>query len=430
MAVNKILFRELPFLPDRNQVFYIENGYDEVVNNFICSHYFDLKSMFSRIGMDFYYLPYLLRERDIEAKVRYYAPYLSPKQLVQEVQSNAFVPYISDSEIRASLKPSFIFEGKQEGYLGDVRFLAVTFDSLINSTDDIIEQLMHLVISTREAFYIEQQEKRLQESRHLEAEHHSMCRKLEENMTCETSMQCPTAVEGWDDHEQESRVTEKRESRKNRESSSESESLLGRLINRFGKRASICYEKADEEDAPAKSLEEIEEEQSLKETAEILRDLRMTVQRLRLEGVSLMAIHEFIDKQEPLSRMIITPDYRIFLPDYNNMEIEMGALPKAIYFLYLRYTEGIIYKHMPDYFSELLNIYKQLRPNTDEARLNLTITKVVNPLGNALNENIARIRKAFVEKFDEHLANNYIVSGERGLEYSIPLDRNLITWEE
>lgn len=430
MAVNKILFRELPFLPDRNQVFYIENGYDGVVNNFICSHYFGLKSMFSRIGMDFCYLPYLLRERDIEAKVRYYAPYLSPKQLVQEVQSNAFVPYISDSEIRASLKPSFLFEGKQEGYLGDVRFLAVTFDSLINSNVDIIEQLMHLVISTREAFYIEQQEKRLQESRHLEGEHHSMCRKLEENMTCQPSMPCPTAVEGCDDHVQENRVTEKRESRKNRKSSSESESLLGRLINRFGKRANTCYDKADEEDAPAKSAEEIEEEQSLKETAEILRDLRMTVQRLRLEGVSLMAIHEFIDKQEPLSRMIITPDYRIFLPDYNNMEIEMGALPKAIYFLYLRYSEGIIYKHMPDHFSELLNIYKQLRPNTDEARLNLTITKVVNPLGNALNENIARIRKAFVEKFDEHLANNYIVSGERGLEYSIPLDRNLITWEE
>lgn len=429
MAVDKILFKELPFRPDRNQVFYIENGYDGVVNNFISSHYFDLKSMFSRIGMDFYYLPYLLRERDIEAKVRYYAPYLSPKLLVQKVQSNALVQFISDSEIRASLKPSFLFEGRQEGYLGDVRFLAVAFDSLINSNVDIVEQLMHLVISTREAFYIEEQEKRLQESQHLEAEQHSMCRKLEEDMACEPSMPCPSIAAGWNDHVQESRVTEKSESRKDRKSI-KSEGELGRLFNRFGMRASICYDEADEEDAPAKSQEEIEEEQSLKETAEILRALRMTVQRLRLEGVSLMAIHEFIDKQEPLSRMIITPDYRIFLPDYNNMEIEMGALPKAIYFLYLRYPEGIIYKHMPDYFSELLNIYKQLRPNTDEARLNLTITKVVNPLGNALNENIARIRKAFVEKFDEHLANNYIISGERGLEYSVPLDRDLIKWEE
>ena len=173
-----------------------------------------------------------------------------------------------------------------------------------------------------------------------------------------------------------------------------------------------------------------DEERSLIDTERILRELRENVQKLRLEGVSLMAIHEFIDKQEPLSRMVITEDYRIFLPDYNNMEIEMGALPKAVYFLFLRYPEGIIYKHMPDYYNELLGIYKQLRPNTDEARLNLTVTKVVNPLGNALNENIARIRKAFIDKFDEHLANNYIITGERGLQYYIPLDRELITWEE
>ena len=173
-----------------------------------------------------------------------------------------------------------------------------------------------------------------------------------------------------------------------------------------------------------------DEERSLIDTERILRELRENVQKLRLEGVSLMAIHEFIDKQEPLSRMVITEDYRIFLPDYNNMEIEMGALPKAVYFLFLRYPEGIIYKHMPDYYNELLGIYKQLRPNTDDARLNLTVTKVVNPLGNALNKNIARIRKAFIDKFDEHLANNYIITGERGLQYYIPLDRELINWEE
>ena len=206
--------------------------------------------------------------------------------------------------------------------------------------------------------------------------------------------------------------------------------MLGRILRRFGLEEDNSLVESDDYQAPEKTEEELAEEQSLIETAKVLRELRMTVQKLRLEGVSLMAIHEFIDKQEPLSRMVITSDYRIFLPDYNDMEIEMGALPKAIYFLYLRYPEGIIYEHMQDYYNELLNIYRQLRPNTDEARLNLTITKVVNPLGNALNENIARIRKAFVEKFDEHLANNYIITGERGSQYSIPLDRDLIIWEE
>lgn len=431
MAVNEILFKELPFRPDRNQVFYIENGYDGEANDFIRSHYIDLKSMFRHIGMDFYYLPYLLREQDIEAKVRYYAPYLSPKLLVQKVQSNAFVPFISDTEVRSCLKPSFLFEGRQEGYLGDVRFLAVAFENLINCNDAIIEQLMRLVLSTREAFYIEEQERRLQESRKYEAEEHSMCRDFEENMAREMSMPCPSAAPDLDfSSVRESRVCEEREARKERKSSNKTDGMLSRLFNGFGMKASFCCEDSDDEAAPQKTPEEIEDEQSLIETAKVLRELRMTVQKLRLEGVSLMAIHKFIDKQEPLSRMTITPDYRIFLPDYNNMEIEMGALPKAIYFLYLRYPEGIVYKHMPDYFSELLNIYKQLRPNTDEARLNLTITKVVNPLGNALNENLARIRKAFVEKFDEHLANNYIITGERGSQYSIPLDRDLITWEE
>lgn len=431
MAVNEILFKELPFRPDRNQVFYIENGYDGEANDFIRSHYFDLKSMFRHIGMDFYYLPYLLREQDIEAKVRYYAPYLSPKLLVQKVQSNAFVPYILDVEVKANLKPSFLFEGRQESYLGDVRFLTVAFENLLNCNGAIIEQLISLVLSTREAYYIEEQERILRESRMYDVEKHSMCREMEENLACEMPMPCPSAAPDLDNSIiRESRVREEHESRKARKPSNKSEGImLSRLFNRFVMKADACYDESDEDVKP-KTQEELEEEQSLIETAKVLRELRMTVQKLRLEGVSLMAIHEFIDKQEPLSRMTITPDYRIFLPDYNNMEIEMGALPKAIYFLYLRYPEGIIYKHMPDYFSELLNIYKQLRPNTDEARLNLTITKVVNPLGNALNENIARIRKAFVEKFDEHLANNYIITGERGLQYSIPLDRDLITWEE
>ena len=408
MAVNKILFKDLPFSPDRNQVFYIENGYNKAVNNFISSHYGELKSRFRRIGMEFVYLPYLLKENNIKAKVRYYAPYLSPKRLVQKVQSNAFVPYISDAGVKAVLKPSLLFEGREEGKFGEVSFLALDIENLINSNEDVIDRLEQLVLSAREEFYNE------------EIEWCYVCGGFEEDMDYGMPEPCPSAAPVYDDFQ----VFERKEP------SDKPDGKRGSLLKRLGKNINTFCDETDTEDVPQDTQEALEEERSLKATADILRDLRMTVQRLRLEGVSLMAIHEFIDKQEPLSRMIITPDYRIFLPDYNNMEIEMGALPKAIYFLYLRYPEGIVYKHMPDYYNELLGIYKQLRPNTDEARLNLTVTKVVNPLGNALNENLARIRKAFVEKFDEHLANNYIILGERGAAYSIPLDRDLITWEE
>lgn len=421
MAINEIRFKELPFRPGHNQVFYIENGYDVDVNNFIRSRYFDLKSMFSNIGMDFYYLPYLLREHDIEAKVRYYAPYLSPKLLVTKVQSNAFVQYLPDADTKSSLKPSFIFEGTQEGYSGDARFLLVELSDIDFTKPDSLECLISQIAQSREAYYLKMMRNEVQRSES------SICyerRCIEE--PAEMSMPSPSAAPSFDIE----RIEEERSARSKPKASQSNTGMLGRILRRFGLDEDKSLDGADDYQAPEKTEEELAEEQSLIETAKVLRELRMTVQRLRLEGVSLMAIHEFIDKQEPLSRMIITPDYRIFLPDYNDMEIEMGALPKAIYFLYLRYPEGIIYKHMQDYYNELLNIYKQLRPNTDEARLNLTITKVVNPLGNALNENIARIRKAFVEKFDEHLANNYIITGERGSQYSIPLDRDLIIWEE
>lgn len=422
MLAGEILFRDLPFCPREKQIFYIENGYDEVVNDFILSNYELMRIMFGKIGMDFCYLPFLLKENATEEKVRYYAPYLSSEQIVTSVQSNAFVAYISDKEKRESLQPSLIFNGRQERNAGDVGFMQIVLADVDFAHCNRFSVINDLKEKIRDAV---NSEKIIDDISFSDSE----CSCVYAEMLCSESSE-PEKPYSWDSLSDMEMCAKTDNVQYSFSSESQPEkSKKGRGLGFFAKLKrhngksdnDLCLEKTDDE---------ILEEQSLAETQNILRELRLTVQRLRLEGVSLMAIHEFIDKQEPLSRMTITPDYRILLPDYNNIEIEMGALPKAIYFLYLRYPEGIICKHMPDHYTELLNIYKQLRPNTDEARLNLTITKVVNPLGNALNENIARIRKAFVEKFDEHLANNYIITGERGSRYSIPLDRNLIVWDE
>ena len=422
MLAGEILFRDLPFCPKENQIFYIENGYDEVVNDFILSNYELMRIMFGKIGMDFCYLPFLLKENATEEKVRYYAPYLSAEQIVTKVQSNAFVAFVSDKEKRESLQPSLIFNGRQERNAGDVRFMQIVLADIDFAHCNRFSVINDLKEKIRDAV---NSEKIIDDVSFCDSE----CSCVYAEILCSESSE-PEKPYSWDSLSDMEMCAKADKVLYSVSSESQPEDT------KKGRGLGIFYKlkrhngKSDNDLCLEKTEDEILEEQSLAETQKILRELRLTVQRLRLEGVSLMAIHEFIDKQEPLSRMTITPDYRILLPDYNNIEIEMGALPKAIYFLYLRYPEGIICKHMPDHYTELLNIYKQLRPNTDEARLNLTITKVVNPLGNALNENIARIRKAFVEKFDEHLANNYIITGERGSQYSIPLDRNLIVWDE
>ena len=377
MEIQRIRFKNLPFIANERQVFYVENSYSQDVNDFIEEHYFYLHWLFELYGFEFYYLPKYFQSAEIEKKVRYYAPYLSEMILANKVQSNALLQYLDEDK---EVGPSLIFGAKSDRETGETVFLQIDISDYVDNSryawKAIVAKMDGLVpwghTVTKESIRKE-----------------CLISKINEEIA---PMECRRSI--------------RREP-----------PMLSSIKN------SISLDES-------RSETEEEERQSLVETERILKELRMNVQRLRLEGISLMAIHEFIDKQEPLSRMTITEDYRIFLPDYNNMEIVMGALPKAVYFLFLRYPKGIVCKHMPDYYNELLGIYKQLRPGTDEARLNLTITKVVNPLGNALNENIARVRKAFVEKFDEHLANKYIITGERGLLYSVPLDRELITWEE
>ena len=143
MAANAILFRDLPFRPGYNQVFYIERGYDQRVNDFIRCYYDDLKLLFARRGFDFYYLPFLLKEEDVEARVRYYAPYLSAKLLCgAEVQSSALARYISDDAVRRGLGPSFVFGAEQEGWGGNTWLLQLPLAGIDFAQPEALERLV------------------------------------------------------------------------------------------------------------------------------------------------------------------------------------------------------------------------------------------------------------------------------------------------
>lgn len=151
--------------------------------------------------------------------------------------------------------------------------------------------------------------------------------------------------------------------------------------------------------------------------------------KLRQNGVPLAVLERIIHQEEKLSRMIISKKNEIILPDYNNLEIKMEPLVKAVYFLFLRHPEGILFKHLPDYRQELLSIYGKLRPLGLGKRSIRSIEDVTNPCLNSINEKCARIRAAFILKFDEHLAEKYYVTGGRGEPKKILLSRDLVVWE-
>jgi len=165
------------------------------------------------------------------------------------------------------------------------------------------------------------------------------------------------------------------------------------------------------------------------DTNDLLEEIKEKIAKLRQRGIAEHVLEELLHPDDRLSKLVVTRDHRIVLPDYNNMEIKMEPLVKAVYLLFLKHPEGLIFKHLPDYREELVGIYVNLKPNGLGEKALQSIEDVTNPFLNSINEKCARIRGAFVGQFDNHLARHYYIDGLRGEAKKISLPRELVVWE-
>lgn len=129
------------------------------------------------------------------------------------------------------------------------------------------------------------------------------------------------------------------------------------------------------------------------------------------------------------SRITITKDCTVLLTDYDNKEVKMEPMTKAVFLLYLRHPEGIAFKQLPDYRNELIDIYSKIKPFGLNDRVLKSIEDVTNPLLNSINEKCSRVKAAFLPLVDASLVDHYYIIGKGGEEKKIILPRNLVIWE-
>lgn len=227
--------------------------------------------------------------------------------------------------------------------------------------------------------------------------------------------------------------------------SSKSGEPLADQLHRIGKQISLekgghdrylesqtqSFDDFDDTDSPSTnfaddSFSPDEQEETINE---LMEEVRERINKLRQRGIAEYLLEKLVHPDNRLSRLVITKDWRILLPDYNDMEIKMEPLVKAVYLLFLRHPEGIVFKQLPNYREELTKIYNQLKPSGLTDRALQSIEDVTNPMLNSINEKCARIRAAFVGQFDEYMAKSYYVDGLRGEAKKIALPRNLVIWE-
>ncbi len=159
----------------------------------------------------------------------------------------------------------------------------------------------------------------------------------------------------------------------------------------------------------------------------IATEIQDRINRLFALGIPAELLKSLLSLPEPKpSRMLITDDFRLLLPDYNNLEIVLNPLPKALYFFYLRHPKGVLFKHLRDHRSEIFNLYSLLSPSENLDRMNQSIDDLVDSTKNSVNVLCSRIKTAFASQFKDDLASQYYITGKPGKPKRITLDRKLV----
>ena len=175
--------------------------------------------------------------------------------------------------------------------------------------------------------------------------------------------------------------------------------------------------------APSEPKDEIEE---------LTAQVAVAIERLKQLGVDYATILNIVKGEPKLSRMVVTELGRIILPDYNEMEIEMRPTAKALYLLYLKYADGIAFKDLPDYKDELMKIYAKVSNLSSGDAQREAVEALVDPFQNTINVTCSRVKEAFVSRFNNDLADYYVILGKRGESKKIKLNRGLVdlrcTW--
>jgi hypothetical protein len=132
---------------------------------------------------------------------------------------------------------------------------------------------------------------------------------------------------------------------------------------------------------------------------------------LRAIGAPLLEELRIEAARAKLSRLVVTKDYRIILADYDNREVELTPVHKAVYLLFLAHPEGIEFKKLRDYRDELARYYMATARLMDKEAIMESVDMLVDPLNNSINEKCSRIKKVFMGMMDEYTASYYIISG-------------------
>ena len=187
-----------------------------------------------------------------------------------------------------------------------------------------------------------------------------------------------------------------------------------------------------EEDKSTEPSIEIDEE-----TKKILNSLEEHLNKLKQSGKFFVIapkveqlIKTYLQKDESteISSLYIDKDFRIFLPQYNDIEIKLAHLTKAIYILFLKHPEGIHLNNLENHKQELFSIYKNVSYKLSLDNMEASINDLFKN-ENAVFVSLSRIKSTFIKKFTNSYACHYYIQGGKGKIKFVKLSQEKIHFD-
>lgn len=180
------------------------------------------------------------------------------------------------------------------------------------------------------------------------------------------------------------------------------------------------------------------EEEERKELERIERGRKRALERIKQDIINYIAqyhddpkdlmaelLHGKVIVGSP-GHLLVNGDMKIVLPEYDEMEIEMPAMCRTLYILFMKQRKqgrgGIVLKNMDEYNEDIIGIYSMVKPGADHDRVVSSVANLCDPFSDSLNQAISRINRCVKNVItDKELVKQYMITGTRGEAYSINL---------
>ena len=215
-----------------------------------------------------------------------------------------------------------------------------------------------------------------------------------------------------------------------------------RLVNRITKKRDILPTKdiatPETECWSAREVAPRLEDEELSELKRIERGRERALERIKQDIINYIA--QYHDDPKDLmaellrgkvivgspGRLLVNGDMKIVVPEYDETEIQMTAMCRTLYILFMKQRKqgkgGIVLKNMDEYSEDIIGIYSMVKPGADHDRVVASVKNLCDPFSESLNQTISRINRCVRSVItDKELVKQYMITGTRGEAYSINL---------